>query len=203
MGEPVVYSTEDVFNPENELASRSPLVVSNSILHVAEQLEIHSPDTLVQSGGLLHFPGSEDLKIDGAYYWDYLLASEYIDFASVHIYPDQSGMFDAEGNIIEENTGEWLNLSEYVQSAKAVNKPLLVEEFGYNRNLEGASEEASTAYYRYAFETMTEAGVQNAIFWNWGYSGAFDLSAHQPKTISVITEYIDKWNITPTATGRV
>lgn len=203
MGEPVVYSTEDVFDVENEFASRSPLVVSNAILHVAEQLEIHSPDTLVQSGGLLHFPRSEDLKIDGAYYWDYLLASEYIDFASVHIYPDQGSLFNADGNLIEENTGEWLHLAEYVQSAKAVNKPLLVEEFGYNRNLDNASDDACAAYYRYAFETMTEAGVQNTVFWNWGYSGAFDLSYHQPDTVSVISEYIAKWNVTPTVTGKI
>lgn len=106
-----------------------------------------------------------------------------IDYLTVHIWPVNWG-WASRGNLYRDlpnvllRTGEYLDLHE--RMAHKMGKPLVIEEFGYPRDLNSFSPEARTdsrdAFYAYIFRHImeskqTEGVIAGCNFWGWGGTG--------------------------------
>ncbi len=217
LGEPVPYGGEIGDWSGGVNSSRDPKDVTRTILHIAKRLKQNAPQALIQTGGLLHIEQSDALAIDvteqdceewkltlepGRYlYSDVLFNSGYIDFASIHLYPivykkdmDLSEYFDANGKFKEEKGGLWNELEHFTELAVSYGKPLMVEEFGVDRNY--VSNDQARAYLQYCFDRMDACGVRNAVVWNLGYGRAFDVGPQVPELWTLFEQYTRQWGTT-------
>lgn len=106
-----------------------------------------------------------------------------IDYMTVHIWPANWGwatkdrLFDALPNVYNKST-EYLQMHDRI--AFKINKPYVVEEFGYPRdnNFHGAGTPtlARDAFYAFIFSKLRESKHNNGPmagcnFWGWGGNG--------------------------------
>lgn len=106
-----------------------------------------------------------------------------IDYLTIHIWPVNWGwatrdnLYNSLKNVYV-CAGEYLNL--HLRMAEKINKPLVVEEFGYSRDKNfyqpGSATVARNAFYRFIFEKVEEsknnkASLAGCNFWGWGGLG--------------------------------
>ncbi len=106
-----------------------------------------------------------------------------VDYLTIHIWPvnwrwaTPDRLFDALPNVYVK-TNEYLALHE--RMANKMQKPLVIEEFGYSRNrtflLPGSNVSCRDAFYGFVFSKVTESkendgAVAGCNFWGWGGSG--------------------------------
>lgn len=106
-----------------------------------------------------------------------------IDYMTVHIWPanwqwaSKDRLFDALPNVYNKST-EYLQMHDRI--AFEINKPYVVEEFGYPRdnNFHGAGSPtvARNAFYNFVFSKLRESknnqgAMAGCNFWGWGGSG--------------------------------
>lgn len=103
-------------------------------------------------------------------------ADKNIDYLNAHIWPYNWNWAKADSlkeNIQRscDNSGEYLK--EHVRIAQKLQKPLVIEEFGYPRDgFQFACASPTTArdqYYDYIFSmAMSDSTVRGCNFWGWG-----------------------------------
>lgn len=109
-----------------------------------------------------------------------------IDYLTVHIWPVNWGwssrdrLYDALPNVYVK-AGEYIDL--HVRMAEKINKPMVIEEFGYSRDQNLYTPQSGTvardAFYQFIFNRVMESHENNGPiagcnFWGWGGSGRPD-----------------------------
>lgn len=106
-----------------------------------------------------------------------------VDYLTMHVWPKNWSWIDPDHipeslHIALEKTKEYM--TEHIVMAKKLNKPIVMEEFGFPRdNHRYTTEDPTTArdaYYRYMFEQVRNAAKENGVlagcnFWSWGGFG--------------------------------
>ncbi len=106
-----------------------------------------------------------------------------IDYLTIHIWPLNWGWAsrtepDSGIDNACKRAGEYIDL--HVAMSKRINKPLVIEEFGYarrdNKYTLDADVESRDKFYRYIFENITKSASENGViagcnFWGWGGMG--------------------------------
>ena len=110
-------------------------------------------------------------------------ADKNIDYLTIHIWPvnwgwaPRSNPDSGIGNACLKS-GEYID--EHVAMAKKINKPLVIEEFGYSRkdNVSGVGipTDSRDIFYSFIFEQVRKSADENGPiagcnFWGWGGSG--------------------------------
>jgi mannan endo-1,4-beta-mannosidase len=110
-------------------------------------------------------------------------ADKNIDYLTIHIWPvnwgwaPRSNPDSGIGNACLKS-GEYIY--EHVAMAKKINKPLVIEEFGYSRkdNVSGVGipTDSRDIFYSFIFEQVRKSADENGPiagcnFWGWGGSG--------------------------------
>ncbi|NBP70235.1 MAG: mannanase [Cytophagia bacterium] len=142
---------------------------------------IHSLDKnhLVSSGSEGKMGAIQNLA-----YYEQSHASKHIDYLTLHIWAKNWQWFDAErpAATIERskrNAVEYLNI--HAELATKMNKPLVIEEFGLDRDNKslkpGSAAKLRDAYFETLFRSMLlqmKAGktIAGANFWAWGGEGS-------------------------------
>jgi len=164
----------------NEPRPMRPVAVPayNAWLHyTAALLKTLDPNHLVTIGSEGYF-GSE-----GIANFRTIHADKNIDYATIHIWPKNWGWFKdtaiaAGWATIVKETNDYTN--KHIAVAKAINKPLVLEEFGLPRNNLSFSPASPTTlrdkYYALFFERLLNSSQHNdviagASFWAFGGSG--------------------------------
>lgn len=111
-----------------------------------------------------------------------------IDYLTMHIWPKNWGWYKMEDEIgltpiAIEKTIDYID--EHIKVAKRLQKPIILEEFGYPRSQESldrnASVEFRNQYYKAVFERLEKAILNNEPFVAlnfWGYAG---IAKNNPK----------------------
>ncbi len=116
--------------------------------------------------------------------------SKFIDYVTIHLWPKNWGWYKAVDPATMEATK--INTLEYInggiKTARELNKPLVLEEFGFVRDGEKYEPETTVAardeFYQFVFQLVqdsikaksTLAGVN---FWGWGGEGRAMHANHQ------------------------
>lgn len=130
---------------------------------------------LVTSGSEGKHGCEEDMNL-----FERIHADPNIDYLCAHIWPYNWGWIDkntVEKNekLAEKNTDNYIN--EHLAVAKKLNKPLVIEEFGYPRDDFSFSLNSVTtardAYYKYMFDAVLNGKKSQRLlagcnFWGWG-----------------------------------
>lgn len=116
-------------------------------------------------------------------YYEQSHASSHIDYLTLHIWAKNWQWFDADNpnatiSRAQKNAIEYLNLHAVL--ATKMNKPLVIEEFGLdrdNKNLKpGTASTLRDVYFETIFQTMLARAkegktIAGANFWAWGGEG--------------------------------
>ena len=112
--------------------------------------------------------------------WARICADENIDYCNVHLWPYNWGWAKPD-SLIEhlpracENTKAYIN--EHLAVCEKINKPLVMEEFGYPRDDFkfdiGTPTKGRDGYYKYVFSLVADNAEQGGKFagcnfWGWG-----------------------------------
>ncbi len=148
------------------------------IQSTARLIKQHSPDHLVSTG-------SEGLKgsMESADIYKNAHAIPEIDYLTAHIWPLNWSWVSAK-DIAGTNEAAFARVREYIAQhdamARALGKPLVIEEFGYPRDGGGYDPESATSfkdgYYRLIYdhvEASAKAGgpIVGSNFWAWNGEG--------------------------------
>jgi len=108
--------------------------------------------------------------------------SEFIDYTTFHLWPKNWGWYKADKpETIErtkKNTAAYI--AEHIELSEKLNKPGILEEFGFVRDGEEASPESTVAardeFYDYTFGLVRDHikqgdAISGLNFWGWGGEG--------------------------------
>ena len=110
-------------------------------------------------------------------------ADKNIDYLTIHIWPVNWGWAprsNPDSGIENACIESGKYIAEHIELAKQLDKPLVIEEFGYSRkdNLSGTGipTDSRDTFYRYIFEQVKESATNNGTiagcnFWGWSGSG--------------------------------
>ena len=110
-------------------------------------------------------------------------ADKNIDYLTIHIWPVNWGWAprsNPDSGIENACIESGKYIAEHIELAKQLDKPLVIEEFGYSRkdNLSGTGipTDSRDIFYRYIFEQVKESAANNGVisgcnFWGWSGSG--------------------------------
>lgn len=119
-------------------------------------------------------------------------ADKNIDYLTIHIWPLNWGWAsrtEPDSSIYNACRESSRYIALHMEMSKRINKPLVIEEFGYsrqaNRNSLDANVTSRDIYYDYIFDhvetSATESGViAGCNFWGWGGAGRADDSVWKP-----------------------
>ena len=122
--------------------------------------------------------GSETMEV-----FETVHADRNIDYATIHIWPKNWGWFKdtAISKDMEQVAGNTLAyIDKHILTAKKINKPLVIEEFGLPRDLlsfiSGSSTALRNSYYEIIFKKLLESIKMNDViaganFWCFSGSG--------------------------------
>ncbi len=105
-----------------------------------------------------------------------------IDYATVHVWIQNWSWYDPK-NVVSfaaalDNTQDYL--TQQLQKAKELSKPVVIEEFGVSRDNAAFDGQSTTTYrdkfYNYMFDFTYESVLNNGLvqgcnFWSWGGEG--------------------------------
>jgi mannan endo-1,4-beta-mannosidase len=168
---PAVLAWELLNEPRGRGLDREGVKMRAWIDEVAREVKAHAPGHLVGTGeeGFEPSPEGYDAAFWAAVGTTMLrtpgssfarnTASPYIDFASVHFYPEAWGL-DGPGTAVAG--AKWIR--EHAEVARGLGKPLLVGELGL-RNEGDFDLSQRRALYRGWLECMREQGVGGGALW--------------------------------------
>lgn len=112
--------------------------------------------------------------------YEHICADKNIDYCNVHLWPYNWGWAHKE-TLIEDLPASCKNTKEYIdrhlEICDRLNKPLVMEEFGYPRDGFSFSPQSSTTgrdgYYKFVFSLVADNAGQGGRFagcnfWGWG-----------------------------------
>lgn len=112
--------------------------------------------------------------------YEHICADKNIDYCNVHLWPYNWGWAHKE-TLIEDLPASCKNTKEYIdrhlEICDRLNKPLVMEEFGYPRDGFSFSPQSSTTgrdgYYKFVFSLVADNAGQGGHFagcnfWGWG-----------------------------------
>lgn len=110
-------------------------------------------------------------------------ADKNIDYLTIHIWPVNWGWAprsNPDSGIDNACIESGKYIAEHIELAKQLDKPLVIEEFGYSRkdNISGTDipTDSRDIFYRYIFEQVKESAASGGVlagcnFWGWSGSG--------------------------------
>lgn len=112
--------------------------------------------------------------------YEHICADKNIDYCNVHLWPYNWGWAHKESLIADlpascKNTKEYID--HHLEICNRLNKPLVMEEFGYPRDGFSFSPESTTkgrdGYYKFVFSLVADNAEQGGRFagcnfWGWG-----------------------------------
>lgn len=163
-------------------------IFANWVDETAAYIHSVAPNQLVTTGS----EGSKGTLND----LDYTLKanqSKYIDYMTIHMWPKNWGWYKADQpETIErtkKNTAQYI--AEHLELATKLNKPCVIEEFGFVRDREAFSADSSTTerdnYYAFILQLLTDSiksgrPLEGVNFWGWGGEGRGQQKDHMWKT---------------------
>lgn len=118
--------------------------------------------------------------------------SKYVDYVTIHLWPKNWGWYKADDpgtmEATKKNTANYIAAG--VKVARQLNKPIILEEFGFVRDGEKyTAESAVTArneFYGFVFQLVrdsikTGSPLVGSNFWGWGGEGRAQHAGHQWK----------------------
>lgn len=148
------------------------------ISEAAALIKSIDPNHLVSTGSEGYIGCEVDMEL-----CERIHADKNIDYLTIHIWPvnwgwaPRSNPDSGIGNACLES-GNYI--AEHIELAKKLNKPLVIEEFGYSRkdNISGTepTTESRDIFYSFIFEQVKNSVEQNlpiagCNFWGWGGNG--------------------------------
>ena len=125
--------------------------------------------------------------------WDFTReahAIKSIDYLTIHMWPKNWGWYKADApstlGTAKENTIDYIGKG--LKTARKLNKPMVIEEFGFMRDGEKAAADSPANdrnnYYRFLFrlaQDSIQAGspLAGTNFWGWGGEGRAQHADHQ------------------------
>ncbi|MBQ7878252.1 MAG: cellulase family glycosylhydrolase [Bacteroidaceae bacterium] len=119
-------------------------------------------------------------------------ADKNIDYLTIHIWPLNWGWAsrtEPDSSIYNACRESSRYIALHMEMSKRINKPLVIEEFGYsrqaNRNSLDANVTSRDIYYDYIFNHVETSATENGViagcnFWGWGGAGRADDSVWNP-----------------------
>jgi mannan endo-1,4-beta-mannosidase len=159
-----------IFSKENEIA------YTNWLNEVVDLIDSIDSNHLISTGSEGKAGSNDDLTA-----FERTHKNPKIDYLTMHIWPKNWGWF----NFNDKNTSleraiekSIIYIDEHIQIAKKQNKPIVLEEFGFPKDEESLSRNASThfrdIYYKSIFDRLVKSitNKENFIGLNfWGYGG--------------------------------
>lgn len=177
------------------------------------------PNHLVSTGSEGKYGCHVDINL-----WRRIHAMPSIDYANIHIWPSNWGWVKTETltdslHVANRKTRDYI--LEHIEAFKGVDKPIVLEEFGYPRDgksfAKGSPVTARDKYYDFVLDFMGDGPgkVAGINFWGWGglanpahetwqagddYTGdpaqepqgLFSIFADDASTIAIIKKHIKK-----------
>ena len=159
-----------VFSPQNETA------FTTWLQKLLEEMNRLAPNQLITTGSEGMAGSNDDLAT-----FERTHNNPLIDYLTIHIWPKNWGWYQLndEANSTQVAISKTLQyIDQHLEVAQRLQKPLVLEEFGFPRSGEGLDTAASTQYrdqyYEAVFKRLQEAVKNNEPFVAlnfWGYGG--------------------------------
>lgn len=162
-------------------------VFANWVDETAAYIHAIAPNQLVTTGS----EGSKG-TLNNSTYTSKVHESKHIDYITFHMWPKNWGWYKAtQPQTMErtiKNTTQYI--AEHLELARKLNKPCVMEEFGFVRDHETFSADSSTAardnYYAFILQMLTDsikskAPLAGVNFWGWGGEGRGQQKNHMWK----------------------
>ena len=175
--EPAIMAWQ-LCNEPRPFAKENKEAFAKWISEAAALIKSIDPNHMVSTGSEGYIGCEVDMEL-----CEKIHADSNIDYLTIHIWPVNWGWAPRSNpdSGIENACMESGNyIAEHIELAKKLNKPLVIEEFGYSRkdNISGTepTTESRDIFYRYIFEqvkssTLQDAPIAGCNFWGWGGSG--------------------------------
>jgi mannan endo-1,4-beta-mannosidase len=175
--EPAIMAWQ-LCNEPRPFAKENKEAFAKWISEAAALIKSIDPNHLVSTGSEGYIGCEVDMEL-----CEQIHADENIDYLTIHIWPvnwgwaPRSNPDSGIGNACLES-GNYI--AEHIELAKKLNKPLVIEEFGYSRkdNVSGTepTTESRDIFYSFIFEQVKNSVGQNlpiagCNFWGWGGNG--------------------------------
>lgn len=175
--EPAIMAWQ-LCNEPRPFAKDNKAAFAKWISEAAALIKSIDPNHLVSTGSEGKYGCEVDMEL-----CKQIHADENIDYLTIHIWPvnwgwaPRSNPDNGIGNACLES-GNYI--AEHIELAKKLNKPLVIEEFGYSRkdNISGTepTTESRDIFYSFIFEQVKNSVEQNlpiagCNFWGWGGNG--------------------------------
>ncbi|GJQ19669.1 MAG: mannanase [Bacteroidia bacterium] len=148
------------------------------IAETAALIKSHDPNHLVSTGS----EGTIGTWSSDAFYIE-AHASPHIDYLTAHIWPSVWRWYDSDESdrtlaVAESLTTAYVH--RHLAMARALGKPLVIDEFGMIRDTRAISEKSPTTvrdrYYRHLYSlvldsTLSGGQIAGTNFWAWGGEG--------------------------------
>ena len=175
--EPAIMAWQ-LCNEPRPFAKENKEAFAKWISEAAALIKSIDPNHLVSTGSEGYIGCEVDMEL-----CERIHADKNIDYLTIHIWPvnwgwaPRSNPDSGIGNACLES-GNYI--AEHIEIAKKLNKPLVIEEFGYSRkdNISGTepTTESRDIFYSFIFEQVKNSVEQNlpiagCNFWGWGGNG--------------------------------
>ena len=175
--DPAIMSWQ-ICNEPRAFSKQNKELFYNWISKTSELIKSIDPNHLVSTGseGLYGCEVDENLCVR-------VHNNKNVDYLTAHVWPVNWGwasrdrLYDALPNVYLK-AGQYIDL--HIRMTEKINKPLVIEEFGYSRDRTMYEPNTSTmardAFYNYVFERVIESKAANGPiagcnFWGWGGAG--------------------------------
>ena len=175
--EPAIMAWQ-LCNEPRPFAKENKEAFAKWISEAAALIKSIDPNHMVSTGSEGYIGCEVDMEL-----CEKIHADSNIDYLTIHIWPvnwgwaPRSNPDSGIGNACIES-GNYI--AEHIELAKKLNKPLVIEEFGYSRkdNVSGTepTTESRDIFYSFIFEQVKNSVEQNlpiagCNFWGWGGNG--------------------------------
>ena len=175
--EPAIMAWQ-LCNEPRPFAKDNKAAFAQWISKAAALIKSLDPNHLVSTGSEGYIGCEVDMQL-----CETIHADKNIDYITIHIWPVNWGWAPRSNpdsgieNACQES-GKYI--AEHIGLAQRLNKPLVIEEFGYSRkdNISGTEPptDSRDAFYRYIFEQVKNSAGENGPiagcnFWGWGGCG--------------------------------
>lgn len=175
--EPAIMSWQ-LCNEPRAFSKENKELLAKWIAKAAELIKSIDNNHLVSTGSEGYIGCEVDAEL-----CERIHADKNIDYLTIHIWPvnwgwaPRSNPDSGIGNACTES-GKYID--EHIAMAKRIDKPLVIEEFGYSRknNISGVDipTESRDIFYSFIFEQVKKSAdekgpIAGCNFWGWGGSG--------------------------------
>ena len=175
--EPAIMAWQ-LCNEPRPFAKENKEAFAKWISEAAAIIKSIDPNHLVSTGS----EGYIGCELDSDLY-EQIHADKNIDYLTIHIWPVNWGWAkrsDPDSDIVYACEESGMYISEHVDIANKLNKPLVIEEFGFSRKGNeagtGIPTDSRDTFYSFIFAAVDNSVKNNGPiagcnFWGWGGSG--------------------------------